>query len=71
MRRSSAKRGGASTTRIVRRKPAGHHPRTLDRPATQSGGDAEAIAWETEVWLTDTPNHMIHYDGQKYLGPRK
>ena len=31
----------------------------------------KAIAWETEVWLTDTPNHMIHYDGQKCLGPRK
>ena len=28
------------------------------------------IAWETEVWLADTPDHMIHYDGEKFLGPR-
>ena len=28
------------------------------------------IAWETEVWLCDTPNHMIHYDGERFLGPR-
>ena len=30
----------------------------------------KAIAWETEVWLCDTPNHMIHYDGDRFLGPR-
>ena len=29
------------------------------------------IAWETEVWLADTPEHMIHYNGDKFLGPRK
>ena len=28
------------------------------------------IAWETEVWLCDTPDHMIHYDGEQFLGPR-
>ena len=28
------------------------------------------IAWETEVWLCDTPDHMIHYDGERFLGPR-
>ena len=27
------------------------------------------IAWETEVWLCDTPDHMIHYDGERFLGP--
>ena len=31
----------------------------------------KAIAWETEVWLCDTPDHMIHYDGDRFLGPRK
>ena len=30
----------------------------------------KAIAWETEVWLCDTPGHMIHYDGDRFLGPR-
>ena len=28
------------------------------------------IAWETEVWLSDTPDHLIHYDGERFLGPR-
>ena len=28
------------------------------------------IAWETEVWLCDSPDHMIHYDGERFLGPR-
>ncbi len=27
------------------------------------------IGWETEVWLTDSPGHMIHFDGEKFLGP--
>jgi len=27
------------------------------------------IAWETEVWLADTPEHLIHFDGEKFLGP--
>ena len=30
----------------------------------------KAIAWETEVWLCDAPDHMIHYDGDRFLGPR-
>ena len=28
------------------------------------------IAWETEVWLCDTPDHLIHYNGDRFLGPR-
>jgi hypothetical protein len=28
------------------------------------------IAWETEVWLADIPDHLIHYNGDKFLGPR-
>ena len=27
------------------------------------------IAWETEVWLVDTPQHLIHFNGGKFLGP--
>jgi hypothetical protein len=27
------------------------------------------IAWETEVWLADNPDHMIHFNGDKFLGP--
>jgi hypothetical protein len=28
------------------------------------------IAWETEVWIADAPDHLIHYNGDKFLGPR-
>lgn len=31
---------------------------------------AEEIAWETEVWIADMPNHMIHLNGDRFLGPR-
>jgi len=27
------------------------------------------IGWETEVWLSDSPGHMIHFNGDKFLGP--
>ncbi len=27
------------------------------------------IAWETEVWIAESPEHMIHFNGPKYLGP--
>jgi hypothetical protein len=28
-----------------------------------------AIAWETEVWCADDPSHMIHFNGERFLGP--
>jgi len=27
------------------------------------------IAWETEVWIADNPDHLIHLNGHKFLGP--
>lgn len=27
------------------------------------------IAWETEVWVADHPSHLIHFNGQRFLGP--
>jgi adenine-specific DNA-methyltransferase len=29
------------------------------------------IAWETEVWVADAPSHMIHFNGERFLGPYK
>ena len=31
---------------------------------------SEELAWETEVWIADMPDHMIHLNGDKFLGPR-
>lgn len=27
------------------------------------------IAWETEVWVADSPTHLIHFNGDRFLGP--
>ncbi len=27
------------------------------------------IAWETEAWIADNPDHLIHFNGDKFLGP--
>lgn len=27
------------------------------------------IAWETEGWCADAPDHMIHFNGERFLGP--
>ena len=32
---------------------------------------SDSLAWETEVWIADMPDHMIHLNGDKFLGPRK
>jgi len=27
------------------------------------------IAWETEVWVAESPTHLIHFNGERFLGP--
>ncbi len=27
------------------------------------------LAWETEVWIAEAPDHIIHFNGEKFLGP--
>ena len=29
------------------------------------------LAWETEVWIAEMPDHMIHLNGDKFIGPRQ
>ena len=29
------------------------------------------IAWETEVWVADASSHLIHFNGERFLGPYK
>lgn len=31
---------------------------------------AADLAWDTEVWLSDRPEHMIHLNGDRFMGPR-
>lgn len=31
---------------------------------------SESLAWDTEVWIADMPDHMIHLNGDRFLGPR-
>lgn len=31
---------------------------------------SEELAWETEVWIAEMPEHMIHLNGDKFLGTR-
>lgn len=28
------------------------------------------LAWDTEVWLAEEPEHMIHLNGDRFMGPR-
>lgn len=32
---------------------------------------APDIAWETEVWIAQEPDHMIHFNGDRFFGPRR
>jgi hypothetical protein len=39
----------------------------LDRKTmVQHLGD---ISWETEVWVAESPTHLIHFNGERFLGP--
>lgn len=30
----------------------------------------DSLAWDTEVWLAEMPEHMIHMNGDRFMGPR-
>ncbi len=31
---------------------------------------SKEIAWETEIWICEMPSHMIHFNGDRFMGPR-
>lgn len=31
---------------------------------------SDSLAWETEVWISEMPDHMIHMNGDRFMGPR-
>jgi adenine-specific DNA-methyltransferase len=39
----------------------------LDRAAMLKYLDE--ISWETEVWVAESPTHLIHFNGERFLGP--
>ena len=42
---------------------------TAFRTRKELGQHLGAISWETEVWVAEDPNHLIHFDGIRFLGP--
>lgn len=30
---------------------------------------ASEVAWESEVWIAEFPDHLIHFNGDRFLGP--
>lgn len=36
---------------------------------TVMGRHLANISWETEVWCADAPSHLIHFNGEQFLGP--
>ena len=32
---------------------------------------AANISWETEVWIADAPDHLVHFNGDSFMGPHK
>ena len=39
------------------------------RDRSAFGRFSKAISWETEAWIADEPDHIIHFDGGRFLGP--
>lgn len=31
---------------------------------------ADKLAWDTEAWIAEMPDHMIHMNGDRFVGPR-
>lgn len=29
-----------------------------------------SVAWDTEIWIQEMPEHLIHFNGDRFLGPR-
>ena len=41
----------------------------LTKLTDERQADLGQIAWETEVWVADAPSHLIHFNGERFLGP--
>lgn len=32
---------------------------------------SDSLAWETKVWISEMPDHMIHLNGDRFMRPRE
>lgn len=39
------------------------------RSRTQFQATAAALSWDSVVWFSDEPNHLIHFNGRNLFGP--
>lgn len=42
----------------------------ISGPLPPASEFATSLAWETEVWIASNPDHMIHLNGDRFMGPR-
>lgn len=63
-----SKRHGELSTLFERAKPGLVYVTAFPDRATM-GKYLTEISWETEVWVAEAPTHMIHFNGDRFLGP--
>ena len=56
--------------RMCKRKDIGAVYVTVFENFTVFRRFADKLAWDTEVWIADAPDHMIHLNGDRFMGPR-
>lgn len=59
----------AEIRRMLRKCPLGRVYVTAFLTKSDFRKYAAVIAWETEVWIAEDPDHMIHLNGPRFLGP--
>lgn len=42
---------------------------TAFRERSAMARQASKLAWETDIWIAEAPDHLIHYNGERFLGP--
>lgn len=62
------KRHGELKTLFAKAKPGLVYVTTFPDRASM-GKYLSEISWETEVWVAEAPTHMIHFNGDRFLGP--
>jgi adenine-specific DNA-methyltransferase len=55
--------------KLFKKSKAGLVYVTAFQTRTEMARYLSEISWETEVWVTEAPTHLIHFDGVRFLGP--